>query len=286
MLDFLNGIIRVLPAKFKFRRNNRVMNRKVICWTAVLAFAALACGCGGKGANQESGGGAPAATATKTVDSSTVGSISGTIKLDGAAPTYKAINMSADPYCVKANAGHPVLPQEVVTGDGGTLANVVVYVKSGAEGYSFPTPTDSVTLDQKGCMYVPHVVALMVGQQLSVVNSDDTTHNIHPTPADNREWNRSQPPKAPNIMDSFARPEVAIPVKCNVHPWMKSYIAVLANPLFAVTGKDGKFEIKGVPPGTYTIEAWQEKYNTMDQTVTVGASEAKSGVDFTFKAGS
>ncbi len=261
------------------------MNKKVICWTAVVAFAALVGGCGGKSQNQESGGAQPAATGTKTVDMSTVGSVSGTIKLDGAAPKYKPINMSADPYCVKANSA-PVLPQEVVTGDGNTLANVVVYVKSGAEGYSFPTPSDSVTLDQKGCMYAPHVVALMVGQQLSVVNSDDTTHNIHPTPADNREWNKSQPPKAPAIMDSFARPEVAIPVKCNVHPWMKSYIAVMANPLYVVTDKDGKFDLKGLPPGTYTIEAWHEKYNTMDQTVTIGAKEDKAGVDFTFKAGS
>jgi plastocyanin len=264
------------------------MNRKVVCWIGALALAALVAGCGGKSGNQESEGGQPAAPAagTKTVDMSTVGSISGTVKLDGTAPTYRPINMSADPYCVKANAGHPVLPQEVVTGSGNTLANVVVYVKSGAEGYSFPTPSDSVTLDQKDCMYVPHVVALMVGQTLNVVNSDDTTHNIHPTPTDNREWNRSQPPKAPPITDSFARPEVAIPVKCNVHPWMKGYIAVIANPLFAVTGKDGTFEIKNVPPGTYTIEAWQEKYNTMDQTVTVAAKEAKTGVDFTFKAGS
>jgi plastocyanin len=261
------------------------MNKKVVCWIAAVAFAALMAGCGGKSQNQESGGAQPAATGTKTVDMSTVGSVSGTIKLDGDAPKYKPINMSADPYCVKANSA-PVLPQEVVTGDGNTLANVVVYVKSGAEGYSFPTPTDSVTLDQKNCMYSPHVVALMVGQQLSVVNSDQTTHNIHPTPADNREWNKSQPPNAPAIMDSFARPEVAIPVKCNVHPWMKSYIAVMANPFYAVTDKDGKFDLKGLPPGTYTIEAWHEKYNTMDQTVTIGAKEDKTGVDFTFKAGS
>jgi plastocyanin len=260
------------------------MNRKVVCWIGAVAFAALVGGCGG-GQNQSSEQPAAPAAGAKTVDMSTVGSISGTVKLDGTAPKYKAINMSADPYCVKANS-QPVLPQEVVTGDGNTLANVVVYVKSGAEGYSFPTPSDSVTIDQKDCMYVPHVVALMVGQQLQVVNSDDTTHNIHPTPADNREWNRSQPPQAPPITDTFARPEVAIPVKCNVHPWMKSYIAVLANPLYAVTGKDGTFEIKNVPPGTYTIEAWQEKYNTMDQTVTIAAKESKTGVDFTFKAGS
>ncbi|MGC1107851.1 MAG: carboxypeptidase regulatory-like domain-containing protein [Candidatus Acidiferrales bacterium] len=261
------------------------MNKKVVCWIAAVAFAALVGGCS-KNQN-ETGQEQPAAasSAKKTVDMSTVGSISGTVKLDGTAPKYKPINMSADPYCVKANSS-PVFPQEVVTGSDNTLGNVVVYVKSGAEDYSFPTPTDPVTLDQKNCMYAPHIVALMVGQQLSVINSDETTHNIHPTPADNREWNKSQPPKAPAITDSFARPEVAIPVKCNVHPWMKGYIAVMANPFYAVTDKDGKFDLKSLPPGTYTIEAWQEKYGTQDQTVTIGNKEDKSGVDFTFKAGS
>jgi plastocyanin len=261
-----------------------VINRKWTYWIAAAAMAALAAGCS-KSGNQEATSEQPAATAAKkTVDPATTGSVSGVVKFDGAAPKYKPINMSADPNCVKANP-KPVFPDEVVAGDGGTLANVVVYVKSGADDYSFSVPADSATLDQKGCMYTPHVVAVMAGQQLQVINSDATTHNIHPTPADNREWNKSQPPNSPAITDTFARPEVAIPVKCNVHPWMKGYVAVLANPLFAVTGKDGKFEIKGLPPGTYTITAWQEKYGTQDQTVTIGPKESKTA-DFTFKAGS
>lgn len=261
------------------------MNRKWISWTAAMAFAFVVVGCS-KNQSQPTGEEQPAASsaAKKTVDMSTVGSLSGVVKLDGTAPKFRPINMSADPYCVKANKS-PVFPDEVVTGSGNTLANVIVYVKTGAEDYSFPTPSESVTLDQKDCMYVPHVVALMVGQQLKVVNSDQTTHNIHPTPADNRAWNKSQPPSAAPILDSFARPEVAIPVKCNVHPWMKGYIGVMANPYYAVTDKDGKFELKDLPPGTYTIEAWQEKYGTQDQTVTIGAKESKTA-DFTFKAGS
>jgi len=261
------------------------MNRKWICWTAAAALAVVVSGCSKK-QSQETGQEQPAAAsaATKTVDMSTVGSISGVVKLDGAPPKFRPINMSADPYCTKANP-KPVFPEEVVTGAGGTLANVVIYVKSGAEDYSFPTPAESVTLDQKGCMYAPHVLALMAGQQLKVVNSDDTTHNIHPTPADNRQWNKSQPPNAPPILESFARPEVAIPVKCNVHPWMQGYIAVMANPYYAVTSKDGKFDLKNLPPGTYTIEAWQEKYGVLDQTVTIGPKESKT-TDFTFKASS
>jgi hypothetical protein len=124
---------------------------------------------------------------------------------------------------------------------------------------------------------------LETGEPLSVVNSDQTTHNIHPVPKDNREWNESQPPGAQPIMQSFARPEVAIPVKCNVHPWMKAYIAVFNNPYYQVTGKDGSFTIKNVPPGTYTVTAWHEAYGSQDAMVTVGPSESKS-VTITFKA--
>jgi len=254
-------------------------------FAAAIAFVFAISGCSSKSSNT-TGEEQPAAatTAKKTVDMSTVGSISGVVKLEGAAPKFRPINMSADPYCVKANHGHPVYPDEVVTGPGNSLANVVVYIKSGLEDYSFPTPSESVTLDQKDCMYTPHVVALMVGQQIKVINSDQTTHNIHPTPTDNRQWNKSQPPGAPPILETFARPEIAIPVKCNVHPWMKGYIAVMSNPYYAVTGKDGQFDLKNVPPGTYTIEAWQEKYGTQDQTITITSKQEKTGVDFTFKA--
>jgi hypothetical protein len=115
------------------------------------------------------------------------------------------------------------------------------------------------------------------------VNSDQTTHNIHPIPKDNREWNESQPPGAAPIEKSFTREEIAIPVKCNVHPWMKAYMAVLPNPYFQVTDKDGKFDLKNLPPGTYTLTAWHELYGTSDQTVTIGPKETKA-VTFTFKA--
>lgn len=252
-----------------------------------LALATLAAlvvvGCGG-GAKKEE---APASSATapaagKTVDAATVGSITGTVTLDGKPPVLKPINMSAEAYCAKAHSS-PVIPPEVVTGEKGALANVVIYIKSGLGDYSFDTPKQAVALDQKGCMYDPHVVALMAGQTLEVKNNDQTTHNIHPMPKDNREWNKVQPPGAPPIDDTFARAEDAIPVKCNVHPWMKSYVFVFKNPYYAVTTKDGTFTLSNLPPGTYTIEAWQEKYGTVDQTVTIGPKESKA-VTFTFKA--
>ncbi len=250
----------------------------------VLALAALGVtGCGNKSASESSEPSPTNATPGATVDTSTAGTVTGSVKLEGKPAPMRAINMSAEPYCQKSHQT-PVTPPEVVVGTGDALANVVVYVKSDdLNKYSFTTPSQPVPLDQQGCMYDPHIIALMAGQTLEVKNNDQTTHNIHPMPKDNREWNKSQPPGATPIDDSFARPEMAIPVKCNVHPWMKSYIFVFKNPYYAVTTKDGKFEIKNLPPGTYTIEAWQEKYGTQDQAVTIGPKESKE-VSFTFKA--
>ncbi len=255
-------------------------------WHVTIFIAALAIffsGCGGsKEAPESTSQPAAPAGGGAAVDATTAGDVSGSVTLDGAAPTFKAINMSAEPFCSKAHTT-AVMPEDVVTGDKGALANVVVYVKDDMSKYSFDTPKDPVALDQRGCMYTPHVVALMAGQTIEVKNDDQTTHNIHPTPKDNREWNQSQPPGAAPLDEQFARGEVAIPVKCNVHPWMKGYIAVFKHPFFAVTSKDGKFDLKGLPPGTYTIEAWQEKFGTVDQQVTIGPKESKT-VSFTFKA--
>jgi hypothetical protein len=130
-------------------------------------------------------------------------------------------------------------------------------------------------------MYEPHVMAVRANQPLEVVNADATSHNIHPQPANNREWNKAEPPGT-KMEESFAREEVAIPVKCNLHPWMKSYIAVFKHPFFAVTGKDGSFDLSNLPPGTYTIKAWHEKLGTSTQTVTIGGTEQKE-ISFVFK---
>jgi plastocyanin len=204
--------------------------------------------------------------------------VQGTIKFAGTAPKPVKIDMSQDPACKGSNASEDMVV------DNGNLANVFVYVKDGLDNYSFEAPKDAVKINQEGCRYHPHVLGVMAGQTVEVINDDPTTHNIHPTPKDNREWNESQPPKAAPIDKSFARQEIMLPVKCNQHPWMKMYISVVKTPFFAVTDKDGKFEIKGLPPGTYTLAAVQEKLGEQDQKITI-APKGSQTVDFTFKPG-
>ena len=207
-------------------------------------------------------------------------SIKGVVRFEGTPPKGTRIDMSQDPLCAKAHST-PVTTEDFVVGSDGGLANVVVYVSAGLPAQNSQPPAQPAVLEQKGCQYKPHVLALQAGQKLDVVNSDETTHNIHPIPNNNREWNMTQPHGMP-LEQTFAREEIAIPVKCNVHPRMKGYIAVSKHPYFAVTDKSGNFEIKDLPPGTYTITAWQEKMPPQMQKVTVGAGEAKT-LDFTFK---
>jgi plastocyanin len=220
--------------------------------------------------------------ATTPIDQATVGSVSGKIAFQGAKPRLARLMMDQDPVCMQKHSG-PVFAEDGAVNDNGTLPNAFVYVKSGAEKYTFAVPSEPAELDQEGCMYKPHVLGVQVGQTLNILTKDATTHNIHPMPKDNREWNVSQAPNAAPLQQRFSRPEVMIPVKCNQHPWMKAYIGVTKHPFFAVTGSDGTFTLKGLPPGDYTIEAWTATFGTQEQKVTVGPSEART-LDFTFKS--
>ena len=198
----------------------------------------------------------PAATSTP-IDPATAATVSGTVTFGGAAPKAMVV-------------------------DSGKLANVFVYVKDGLGTRTFDVPKDAVVLDQSGCQYHPHVLGVMAGQNIEIKNDDPTTHNIHPTPASNREWNESQPPKAAPLEKTFAREEIMLPVKCNQHPWMKMYINVVKSPFYAVTGAEGKYEIKGLPPGDYTLAFVHEKLGAQEQKVTVAAKDSKT-VDQSFK---
>jgi plastocyanin len=225
---------------------------------------------------------APETKAAATpIDKSTVGSVSGTVKFDGTKPKAAKIDMSQDPACAKK--GENMV--ETYAGDDGDLANVFVYVKDGLGNRTFDTPTQAVEINQEGCRYHPHVLGVMVNQPVKILNSDQTTHNIHPTPANNREWNESQPPGAQPLDKTFAREEIMLPVKCNQHPWMKMYINVVKSPYFAVTDDKGNYTIKDLPPGDYTLAFVHEKTGTTEQKVTIGAKEDKKGVDVTLKAG-
>jgi len=255
--------------------------------TIVLSLLALGSACS-KTATEGPSENAGAPTGKVFEPKGNEGTVTGVIAYNGTAPAPKKIDSSADPVCGQRN---PNLSTEDTVVNNGKLANAFVYIKEGtlADGtkiteLSFKAPSEPVVLDQNGCHYRPHVLGIQTNQQLKVTNSDPTQHNIHPTPKNNPEWNQTQPNGAPPIEKTFARAEVLIPVKCNQHPWMKSYIGVLKHPFFAVSGEDGSFTIKGVPPGTYTVAAWHEGGATGTEKtmqVTVPASGSVKA-DFAF----
>ena len=243
-----------------------------------LMFVTAACG----GGTQAPASITEAPAAAAAVDPATAGSITGKVMLEGAAPKNEPIKMNADPVCVQQNKG--VQTQETyMVGSGGEFANVFVYVKDGLGNFTFTAPTTPVTLDQRSCRYHPHVFGIMIGQPLEIVNNDPTLHNIHAVPKANQEFNTGQPIQGMKFSHTFTTKEVMMPFKCDVHGWMNAYVGVLDHPYFAVSGADGKFEIKNLPPGTYTIEAWHEKGGTQTQMVTIGAKETKD-ISFTVKA--
>ncbi len=226
-------------------------------------------------------GGSSTSEAPKKEDDASAATVSGKVSFSGDKPAMKTLSMDATPACARAHTT-PQKSQEVMVNENGTLKNVFVWVKSGLPDKAWPAPATPVKLDQKGCMYEPHVFGVMAGQDIEIANADPTNHNIHPLPKENREWNESQPPSGEAKKKSFARQEVMIPVKCNVHPWMRAYIGVVGHPFFAVTGDDGTFTIKGLPPGTYKVEAWHEKFGAKEMDVTVAPKDTKTA-DFEFK---
>jgi hypothetical protein len=250
-------------------------------------FLLVACG------GTEPGGGASSAPTAPKADAAAPAaapaaaagsaSVSGKITFDGTVPPAEKVKLNADPKCAAMHKEG--LERWQLHVKDGALADVLVYVKSGAKG-PYPAPTEPVLLDQKGCDYSPHMVVMRAGQPLKIRNSDDTLHNIHPRPSANSEFNIGQPKQGMESVregeKGFTKPEVMIPVGCDVHPWMRAYISVFDHPFFAVTKEDGTFEIKGLPAGEYEIEAFHGKLKGQTQKVTLKDGEAAKA-DFTFK---
>jgi len=272
------------------------MNKQTKVWLVLalaLSLLALGSACGSKesGTNLTSNSNGGSGTGDAGPYSGPTGTISGVVAYNGTAPAAKKIDTTADPACGKAN---PNLTTDDTIVTDGKLANVFVYIKEGTvEGgkkvgdYTWSTPATAVQLDQKGCHYSPHVMGVQTNQKISITNSDQTQHNIHPTPKLNAEWNQTQANGAPPLEKTFTRAEVLIPVKCNQHPWMKAYIGVMKTPFFSVSAANGTYEIKGVPPGTYTVVAWREGGATgteKPQQVTVTAN-GSAKADFAFGEG-
>jgi plastocyanin len=242
-----------------------------------LAAVLLLSACSGEKQAAPSG---PPANA-KRVDESKAGNVVGQVTIEGAVPANPPARIEADPYCAQQNPNGATL-ENFVLNDGG-LENDFVYVKGGLDTYYFEVPAEPVKLDQQACRYRPHVLGVRAGQKLAISNSDDTMHNVHAMPHTNTQWNQSQALK--NVVNEkvFTAREVMVPFKCDVHNWMHAYVGVLDHPYFAVTHDGGRFELKNLPAGTYTVEAWHEKLGAQTESVTLGEKESKV-ITFTFKA--
>lgn len=216
------------------------------------------------------------------VDPATVAEVSGTVEFSGKRPKGAPIDMSQDQDCARMQAAQPKADESLAVNKNGTLPNVFVYLKAGLEGKRFEPIAAPATIDQKGCWFGPRVVGVQTAQPLRVTNSDPVTHNIHPMAEVNREWNQSQGPGDEAISRKFAKAELIIRVKCNIHKWMRASIAVVDHPYFAVSGADGTFAIANIPPGTYTVAAWQEKLGWQEQVVTL-APATKIKLSFEYR---
>lgn len=213
------------------------------------------------------------------VDPATAGRIQVTVRYEGPPPAREPINMRSAPQCAAQHA-EPVSDETVVVQDG-HVANAVVWIKGGLEGWVFATPTEPVVFDQKGCVYHPHVAAALLSQPVQFVNSDPEPHNVHGRPEVVPAWNFMMSRQGSSRTLTFEKPEVAIPIGCDIHPWMRAYLVVVDNPYVAVTPASGSVTLSNVPPGAYVVAVWHEKLGVKEQHITLAASAAATA-DFSF----
>src|ERR1017187_7508635 len=256
----------------------QMTNLRKVCMSAAAAVALLVAGSDVLAPSRAHA--IPATVHQSSSSASETGGITGKVYFHGTPPQLRPILMDKDPVCASEQSG-TVLPEDGRVNTNGTLPNAFVYVEKGPANLSAAVPATQVTLTQNGCVYEPHVLGIVVGQTLQVVTSDPTTHNIHVMPKGSRSWNVTQQPGSQPITSKFSHPEIMVPVRCNIHPWMEAYIGVVSNPYFAVTGNDGSFQIQGLPPGDYTLDVWVASFGTQQRQITVRPGE-KASIDFAF----
>jgi hypothetical protein len=259
-----------------------------LCLLVVVSLLGLSVACGGGDDDdvvEEDGSSTGGSTGTPYQASGNEGTVTGKVAFTGAVDPPQAIDMNADSACAQKN---PNAVAETVVVKDGKLQNVFIYIKDGntadgkkITGFAFPPPGEPVILDQNGCHYVPHVIGIQANQGFEVKNSDPTSHNVNVQGKQNPPWNIVQGPNAQPIMQKFPRPETVIPIKCNQHPWMKAYVGVVNHPFYAVSGADGSYTIKGLPPGKYNLVAWHERYGEKTMEVNL-AAKGTATADFAF----
>lgn len=215
-----------------------------------------------------------------SADPSQAGQLTGVVRYAGSQTVQPTLPVRGNPECSIYHEGGEA-PNEELLVSSGMLQNAFVYVKTGLEDKRFAPPAQAVEIDNKNCLYSPHVTGAMVDQPILLVNSDPTLHNVHAYSKNSKSWNIGLPVQGMKVTKKFSNPEVMVALKCDVHPWMQGYLGVLPHPYFAVTDASGAFTLKDVPAGKYTLEVWHEKLGTQSQEITIGPLENKQ-IEFTY----
>lgn len=221
---------------------------------------------------------APSLFSRTIADPSATVALNGHVTYEGTPKKLRPIDMSAEPTCAKFYSAPP-MPEVSLTGNDNSLQNVIVYVSAGASDENFTGPV--MHINQRGCRYTPHVVAVQTNQEVWVQNDDTVTHSVHPMAKSNTEWNRSQPPGTPPVVIRYGQPEF-IRVKCELHPWMRGVLAVFKNSHHAITDSTGAFTLAELPPGKYTVTAWHEVYGSVSKEITIAPGQ-NADLNFVFK---
>lgn len=267
------------------------MKNRSLLLLVVCVFALSFVGCGEKSqpspkqevatASEDTPSAKSVSVEKKTVDPAKTGSLMGRISFDGVAPTPKPISIKGNPECAMLHPGGTVASEELLVKDG-AIQNAFIYIKQGLEGYEFAAPKEPVTVSNKECVYLPHVVGVQVGQPVEYRNEDATLHNVHAFPKINKGFNLGLPFANMKQTKTFTEQEIMVPLKCDVHPWMLGYVGVVRHPYFAVTGPDGSFDIKNIPAGEYEVEVWHEKLGAQSLKIKI-EPQASETLNFTFK---